>query len=235
MKRFYSEVSIASVDGGYEVHLDGKAVRTPKRLVLRALSKDLADHIAAEWQAQGDEIIPASMPITQILSTRLDKFPAERDAATEQLLRFVDTDLLCYRADAPADLVAAQQAAWDSVLAIIEGRCGVKPMVTDGLAALQQPESLHAALTREITALDEDRFTILQLAAPLAGSVMAGLVFSWGEIDADTLFALARVEERYKDGLYDVDRYGLDPAQQAADAAVIGDLKAAEIYLSCLN
>ena len=121
------------------------------------------------------------MPITQILSTRLDKFPAERDAATER--RTVCRHgfaLLSRRRSGGFGSGAAGGVGFG--LAIIEGRCGVKPMVTDGLAALQQPESLHAALIREITALDEDRFTILQLAAPLAGSVMAGLVFSWGRL-----------------------------------------------------
>ena len=48
MKRFYKQVSIAPVEGGFGVLLDGKSVKTPARNTLVLPTEKLALAIAAE-------------------------------------------------------------------------------------------------------------------------------------------------------------------------------------------
>ena len=43
MKRFYKEVSVAPAERGFEIHLDGKPIRTPNRDIMTVPDKDLAD------------------------------------------------------------------------------------------------------------------------------------------------------------------------------------------------
>ena len=53
-KRFYENVGIVEDGGAFAVTLDGKPVRTPARRPLAARSRELAQAIAGEWQAQTD-------------------------------------------------------------------------------------------------------------------------------------------------------------------------------------
>ncbi|MGO8189946.1 ATP12 family protein, partial [Rhizobium leguminosarum] len=71
---------------------------------------------AAEWQAQGEEINPVSMPVTRIVKTALDGVAANAQAIFEDILRFSYSDLICYRAEEPEMLVERQAERWDPVI-----------------------------------------------------------------------------------------------------------------------
>ena len=80
MKRFYAEVTTALAEGGgFSVLLDGRPVRTPARAVLAVPSEPLAQAIAAEWRAQGEEVQPDGMRLMRLATTALDLMPARRD------------------------------------------------------------------------------------------------------------------------------------------------------------
>ncbi|MCB1721910.1 MAG: hypothetical protein KDI11_09165, partial [Alphaproteobacteria bacterium] len=106
MKKFYKLVSVHQDIGGWAVHLDGRPVKTPLKKTLLAPTEALAASIQEEWAAQDETIDPETMPLTQILSTQIDRVSAQRDAMSAELLKFLDTDLICYRA--PKDQPAGQ-------------------------------------------------------------------------------------------------------------------------------
>src|SRR3712207_3070910 len=105
MKRFYKEAAVAEVPGGFEVRLDGRSLRTPAKAPLVLRGRALAEAIAEEWAAQGDEVAPNSMPMMQLASTAIDRVGPQREGIVEAVARYAETDLLCYRADFPAELV----------------------------------------------------------------------------------------------------------------------------------
>lgn len=237
MKRFYKMVTTAPVDGGYGVFLDGKPVLTPAKrgLKLVAPTKVLAEAIAAEWASQKEAIVPHSMPLTQILSTQIDRVSAERSAMTVALLKYVDTDLVCYRVEVPEVLKKRQEQYWDPALAWFEKRFGAAMKTTTELKALTQTETVHKAIEHYIGSLTAPAFTVFQLAASAAGSLILAAAFTERQLSADDLFAAIRVEEAYKAELYDEARYGPDPAQSKKDKAVKADLEAAEIFLNLIK
>ena len=115
-KRFYTEVSVAAGDGGFQVHLDGKPVRTPAKALLAFPTAQAAQRVADEFAAQVETIDLLTMPSMRLVNTAIDGVANEADAVAEDILRFASSDMLCYRADGPDGLVARQNAAWDPVL-----------------------------------------------------------------------------------------------------------------------
>ena len=109
MKRFYTLASTQEKNGQYYITLDGKTVKTQSGHDLGTPSKALAEAIMAEWAAQGEEILPDSMPLTQILNTKIDRVSEQRDVMSKTLLNYLDTDLLCYRANEPEELIKIAQ------------------------------------------------------------------------------------------------------------------------------
>lgn len=235
MKRFYKLVSTLETPGGFQICLDGRPVKTPLGRGLLCATQALADAVLREWAEQSENVLPDTMPLTQLVSTQIDQVVENRPAMSTAILKYLDTDLLCYRAgEEPEGQAEAQCAAWDPWLDWFAERFGVRLATTDGLAALRQPEAAHEKLESAVKALDDARFTILQLVTPLTGSVILGMAFVEGAVSPDEAFAAARVEERFKAGIYNEALYGPDPAQEKKDKAALRDLRAAAEFLKLL-
>jgi chaperone required for assembly of F1-ATPase len=235
VKRFYTAVTPQQTPDGWEIHLDGKPIRTPSRRRLLAPNDALAQELAREWAAQEDEILPATMPLTQILTTAVDRVAQERSAMQAGVLNFLDTDLLCYRAGHPAALVARQAALWDPWLEWFEQEYGAHLRTSDHLKALTQPEAAHSAAESAVAALDDMRFTLLQLIVAASGSLILGLAFMKGRADADRIFAAMHAEENFKEKIYRADIYGLAPHEEKQRESILKDLKAAQVFLAALG
>lgn len=234
MKRFYTLVTVAQDGPSFVIHLDGKPVKTPARAALTTNNKAIANAIMQEWAAQDTEILPDTMPLTQILSTRIDKTAQERSVMEQKILKYFDTDLLFYRADFPPNIGQAQVDAWDPIIQKFQAHFGVTLETTTAIKALIQPPEAHTVVAEYITALDDDYFTILQLVTPLAGSVISGILFTLDQLSPTDIMAIARVEERFKDTIYNAEKYGQDPAAEKADALMLKDLEGAAQYLALI-
>jgi chaperone required for assembly of F1-ATPase len=234
MKRFYTLVSTRKTEGGYEIHLDGRPVKTPLKNLLRVPNEDLASLLVREWAAQEGSIIPDTMPITQIVSTRIDRVPNERAAMSAALFKYMDTDLLCYRTDDPPELGEMQAQSWDRWLTWFADRFGSALETTFTIRALKHPEEAHKAVQDYVKNLDDNRFTVFQLVTPLSGSIILALAFVEGAITPEELFDATHVEEYHKAQIYDEEKYGPDPMQEKKDIALRRDLEAAHTFLQNL-
>ena len=153
MKRFWREAQPVTLEHGHGVALDGRPLRTPKRRPLAVPTPALAAAIAAEWQAQGEVVDPVTMPLNRLATSVVDLMPERRRAAIDQICGFAATDLLCYRAAAPAELLEAYRRPWDPPLAWLRDVRGVRLVVVEGLMPAAQPVSAIDALGAMVHAL----------------------------------------------------------------------------------
>ena len=138
-KRFYSKARISEHEDGYHILLDERAAKTKTQKPLHIPSKALAEAVMNEWEGQGDHIDFAEMPLTQLLSTAIDADDETIAFWRSEVVKFLGTDLLCYRADVPKELVDAQTAAWDCYLDWFAEAFGVRLGKTAGVPAIAQP------------------------------------------------------------------------------------------------
>src|SRR5262245_36603245 len=110
-RRFYKEVGIAEDAGAFALSLDERLVRTPARRPLAAPARALAEALATEWRAQTESIDPAQMPLTRLANSIIDGVTDAVGPVKAEIEKYLRTDLLFYRADSPAGLVARQAAA----------------------------------------------------------------------------------------------------------------------------
>lgn len=223
LKRFYKQAAAAAHSDGFAVHLDARAVKTPAGKPLAVPFQGLAEAMAAEWRAQGEEIVPASMPLTQLASTALDRVGPERAAILEQLAHYAGTDLLCYRAESPADLAARQAKAWQPLLDWAAESLGARLVTTAGLLAVEQPPEALAALAARLEGYDVWRLTVAQAACAACGSLVLGIALTEGRIDAAQAFELSQLDETYQ-----IEHWGEDWEATRRRDALKRDLAAAE-------
>ncbi len=205
MKRFYKQVSSGPVENGFGVRLDGKPIKTPAGQVLAVPSAALAEALVAEWEAQGETIVPSSMPLMQMVSTALDRMPQTRSQVQGYLAGFGASDMLCYRADSPVDLVGLQSVSWQPWLDWAAVEFDAPLAITAGVNPIVQEEDSLAALRRRVEIYDDWVLTALQSLGPCLGSLVLSLAVVEGKLAADEAFELSRLEERFQN-----ERWGLD-------------------------
>jgi chaperone required for assembly of F1-ATPase len=230
VKRFYKEVSVAAAAEGHQVLLDGRPVRTPARRALAVPSATLAAAVADEWRAQGETLQPASMALTRLISTAIDRMPALRAAAIDEMLGYAETDLLCYRAAAPADLADRQQQLWQPWLDWLARSHGVELVVTTEMLPVPQPETALARLRSSVEPLDDWRLVGLHAVTTALGSVVLGLALFEGEIDAEQAIAASLLDEQFE-----IDRWGREREMERRHNALRYDVEAAARFLACLH
>ena len=234
MKRFYKMVTAAPNAGGYEVHLDGKPVKLPSGGILRAPTKELAEQMALEWAAQKDTIDPESMPLTQLCITAQDRVTQEREAIMAQIMAYLDTDLVCYRAGEPPELAQRLAQLWDPWVVWFADEYGVALQTTTGLTALRQPPEAAAAVKTALDKMDVFRFTAAQAMTGLSGSLILAMAFMAGKASPEQVYEAMHAEELYKASIYNEAFYGAAPHEEKKRASVQRELAAARKFLDLL-
>ncbi|WP_064685477.1 ATP12 family chaperone protein [Rhizobium bangladeshense] len=222
-KRFYAEVAVAEHEGGFAITLDGKMVRTPARQVLAVPTEALAQLVTAEWQAQGQEIDPVTMPVTRLVNTALDGVATNAQAIFEDILRFSSSDLLCYRADGPELLVERQRERWDPVIDWAANDLGARFILIEGVMHHEQPREATAAFAVTLARHQSPMaLAALHTITTLTGSAILALAFAEGRVTVEEVWSLAHLDEDWT-----IEHWGRDEEAEERRAKRFVEFKAA--------
>lgn len=226
-KRFYERASVgeAAGEGGFATLLDGKPVKTPQRRALAAPVRALADLIAREWDTQEKVIDPAAMPLTRLANAAIDAVADHAGAVADEVAKYLGSDLLCYRADAPPGLVARQAQHWDPVIAWAQRSLGARFMLIQGIVFAAQPDETIAA-ARAAIPTDIWRLAAVASITTLTGSALLALALAQGAIDKDAAWAAAHVDEDFQ-----MEYWGRDDQALERRAFRLADFEAAASVL----
>lgn len=229
MKRFYKDAGYEACANGFSIHLDGRPVKTPAKASLVAPTEKMARHICDEWLLMDDVVDHRKMPITRFLNSTIDAITSRRSAVVDELAAFGQTDLLCYRAESPHDLVQAESIYWDPPLHWLFEEHGIRLQTTKGVTPLRQDEHALTALNNLVQSLDDCRLAGLHTATTISGSVVLGLARVMDAIDTDTLWAAAMVNEDHQSAFW-----GEDPEEKKRRENLRSELTDLEYWLSLL-
>lgn len=230
MKRFYKDATVAPAEGGFQLLLDGRAVRTPARAVLVVPAAPLATAIADEWRAQGETVDPRTMPLTGFANAAIDRVAPDREAFAAGLARYGESDLLCYRAERPERLVARQAELWNPLLAWARRRYDVELRTVTGMIHQPQPEAMVTRLQRAVAARDAFALAGLSPLVTIAGSVIIALALAEEAIDLAAAWAAASLDEQWQ-----LDQWGEDAEARTVLNNRRRDFEAAARFLALLK
>jgi chaperone required for assembly of F1-ATPase len=198
VRRFYQTAEAVEVDGGFGVALDGKNVKTPAHAPWVVPSRAIAEEVAAEWQAQDEIIRPHNMHLFKLVNTGLDLTSPARENLINSLTRYIESDLICYRADEPEDLITLQNEVWGPLLDWFDATYGVRLNTGSGIMPLQQPADTAEKIRAKIEQRNNFEIVALDLAASTAGSLIIGLGLLEKQIDAAAAFEAAQLDEKWQ-------------------------------------
>lgn len=227
MKRFYKRVAVVKSSEGSYIELDGRLVKTPKKTKFTIKSERLAEAIGEEWRLQGEMIKPETMPLLRLANTAIDVVGGQRDAVVDNLAGFGQTDLLCYRAIEPEELVLRQEKLWSPWLKWAASFHGAELCITCGITYIEQNKLALAALRHAVDAYDIMELAGLNDLVTISGSLVIGLAVKAGAIDIEEAWSVARVDNEFQ-----ADRWGRDAEAEMAAQRLQGEFRQAGRFLA---
>jgi chaperone required for assembly of F1-ATPase len=220
-KRFYKQAGTAD----NAVTLDGKPVMTPKRRALKAPNAKIAQAMAGEWDAQRDTIDPGAMPMTRLANAIIDGVSDAPDAVRDEIVKYLGSDLVFYRADQPDGLVAQQARHWDPLVAFARDSYGARFVLAQGIVHQSQPPEAIAAAA---VSIPHEPWQLGALAAitTITGSALIALALAAKAIETDAAWAAAHVDEDWNAA-----KWGEDTEVKARRAARRAEFDAAVLIL----
>ena len=196
--RFFKEATISLEEDSYEVRLDGQPVHTPIGNRLRLPSLKMAKSIASEWQDQKSTIDPSTMPSMQLACTVIDRLIPERETIIKEIIGYGASDLLCYRAERPPELVEAQAEAWQPILDWMAQDIGAVLKVTSGVVHLQQDKDSMHVLYQSVSGFDDFSLVAVMRFAQAFTSLSLALAVANGRLDWREGTELAFIDETFQ-------------------------------------
>ena len=234
MQRFWDQACLVAVEGGFTILLDGRAMRLPGRAKGAALllpGPALGAAVADEWQAAGGErdgrFEMTALPLTRLAATAQDRISPDPGPVIDALAAYGEDDLLCYRAAAPAPLVARQAEAWQPWLDWAATTFDAGLLTTTGIIHVDQPEGALAALRRALTRHDAYILAGLGVAVPSVGSLVLGLALAAGALPASEAHRLGLL-----DATFQAELWGEDEEAALRAAAICQDVEEASLFMA---
>lgn len=223
-KRFYDAVDFKQGADGYTIHLDGKPVRTPARSGLAVATEELARQIVAEWSGQGKKIDPRTMPMTKRANTAIDRVRGREAYVVADIVSYAASDLLCYRADHPHELVDLQCALWDPTLRWAQEELRASFKTRTVITYVEQPPESLKRIGDRLSACDCFALTPLHTMTTLTGSALLVIALHAGQLNPEEVWAAAHVDEDWQ-----ISQWGEDEEAKARRAE-----RKAEFDADCL-
>lgn len=198
VKRFWKTAQVVGSDDGYSVQLDGRPVRTPAKALLEIPTPELAQAIAAEWDAQRGTVDPTTMPVTCAANAAIDRVATHRAEIVGMLAAYGDSDLTCYRAEQPQQLAERQAAAWDPLLDWAAAHFGARLVPVVGVMHQPQPAESCSRLAKPLAEMTAFELAALYDLVSLSGSLVIALAASEEAMTIAELWTMSRIDEDWQ-------------------------------------
>jgi len=234
VRRFWTNATLSSGDDGHVVLLDGKPLRIPGRnpggAPLTIATTALAEAITEEWQAagtsSGGEMSMEDVPLTRLAATAQDRITPDPAPVAAALAEYGESDLLCYRAEHPEELMLRQARYWQPWLDWAARTYGVHLQVAAGVMHLPQDPAALDAIRAAYAAQPVPILAALGVAVPALGSAVLGLALADGALDAAAAHDVAGLDEAFQ-----VEKWGEDAEAALRRQHVADDIALAERFI----
>jgi len=165
------------------------------------------------------------MPLTRLANTIIDGVAAAAPEIVAEIEKYLGSDLVFYRAEAPAALVARQARLWDPILDFAREALGANFVTQQGVRFVAQPAAAVAAARRAVPE-NPWRLGAVHVITTLTGSALIALAFAAGALGLDDAWKAAHVDEDWN-----MEHWGRDAIALERRAIRFAEMQAAAIVL----
>ncbi|KAH8352768.1 hypothetical protein KR084_006281 [Drosophila pseudotakahashii] len=198
-KRFYKKTSVLTGDGGFEVVLDHRKLKTPKGAPFVVRSEPLAIAVATEFDAQKENIDRSRMHLAALCFTAIDNpNHLSKLDMVNYLLNFIATDTVLYQYDDENDLHDLQVNEWDPVIEWFNQRFETNLQKTMNIVPPQVSEDDKMKVAKHFHSYSLETLHGYTYAVDTLKSIVLACAVIEQMLTVEKAVALARLEEEYQ-------------------------------------
>ena len=217
MKKFWKIVQIKKkLKNSFEILLDKRILKTPMQKDLIFSNYKIAKETALEWDIDEKEINTENMVFYGLISTAIDKISNDKVSYIENVLGFINTDLICYRADGPNELVDLQNSSWNPIISFIKKYIDVELKFFIGVMPSKQSLEIFNRLKTLINSFSDIEISALHRITNLTGSIFISICILKGDVLKNEAFELSFLDELYQAKNWGVEQESLDKRDKIA-------------------
>ena len=229
-RRNWIRARVSSRDSLWGIALDGNPLMSPARNLVELPALAAAELVAREWDEPGGAVHPESMPFTRLAFSAIDKVEPSREQVAAEIAGYGETDLICYRAESPPELIAKQESAWQPLLAWCEDEFGATLHATRGVAFIAQPESSLSKLNQAVANLNAFELASFFEFVSATGSLVLGLAVERGFLLPSEAWRASRLDEDWQ-----LEKWGNDSEALKAAESRKKDMMVAFKFLEAIR
>ena len=231
MKKFWKKVSINKISSNsFQIMLDERILQTPLKRELVLPNLNLTQEIVKEWDQDSKNINTETMIFYSLISTSLDKIIDNRNLYIDDILDYIDTDLICYRAENPKELVELQKNKWDPIILLIEKYISTKVQIFQGILPKKQHANVHSKLNNLINQFNIFEISALHRITNITGSILLSLCVLKKDISANDVFELSFLDELWQEKNWGFDK---ETSQKRKEISI--ELNKSIFFSDCLE
>ena len=217
MKKFWKIVQVKTkLKNSFEILLDKRILKTPMQKDLIFSNYKIAKETALEWDIDEKEINTENMVFYGLISTAIDKINNDKVSYIENVLGFINTDLICYRAGGPNELVDLQNSSWNPIISFIKKYIDVELKFFIGVMPSKQSLEIFNRLKTLINSFSDIEISALHRMTNLTGSIFISICILKGDVLKNEAFELSFLDELYQAKNWGVEQESLDKRDKIA-------------------
>ena len=217
MKKFWKIVQVKKkLKNSFEILLDKRILKTPMQKDLIFSNYKIAKETALEWDIDEKEINTENMVFYGLISTAIDKISNDKVSYIENVLGFINTDLICYRADGPNELVDLQNSSWNPIISFIKKYLDVEVKFFTGVMPSKQSFEIFIRLKTLINSFSDIEISALHRMTNLTGSIFISICILKGDVLKNKAFELSFLDELYQAKNWGIEQESLDKRDKIA-------------------
>ncbi len=180
---------------GDEIYLtkNGNKVCVPNENLIEILKLEFKDYNIWKY---------SKFSLTKILISFADKLPYEKSIYVDELIKYLETDLLFYRVSSPRNLSISQSEKWDKIIHIFDTIFQTSWNVSTSIMPLKQdPESIKK-IKDYLISLDILNLHIMTYLLKITGSCIVTVLCNIKKLDAIEAWKSVNLEELWYNKIY---------------------------------
>ena len=177
---------LKSSDGFFYLFINNKEIKTPEKQSFNFKEKTFPDLILKEIKRFKLKNLNQSI-YYNIFSLAKDKILVDKQKYIDEVLRYINTDLICYWENKPEDLYALQLDNWNSQLKTLKKE-ELHFDYTYNITPIKQNKSSIVLLKKKLIQLDDIILSCLLIITKITSSVLLSYLFITNRIKPTDLY-----------------------------------------------
>ena len=214
----------------YCIQINNKTAKTPQGNLIELPTLKLAKIILKDYQSfKTKKVANIASPI-KLTNTAIDRIITDNHNYIEKLSLYVNSDVICYFARSPRDLIKKQNKHWLPLIIFMQDFYDINILYTSEISAISQSKDSLSKLKLILSKKNNFELSAIAVLSQLTNSIIISLALVNDKINVKNAFECSNLDEIYQSSFW-----GKDEEAFTRLKAISTDIKNVKKYYDALK